>query len=390
MGNITDFQKSGLAEDYSNKIKKYNISPSFDDKLLDEINAVDSLNFLNEGTFSSVYSFRDKYAIKMVKNNLCKNLDIIPEISILLSLKSDNIINCYGTFIYNEKLCFIMDKYSCTLNEYIFNSLENKKSVIEQITSGLKFLHDNSILHLDLCCKNILINDNGIPKAFISDFSLSCKTNNLQIYSKNSKISPINRPYENLKGSNLYSDKSDIWSLGIIIYRILNDRCIFESCVGINVNSLYNENMSYIFHIDKLVSWNLWPPKFKDVDFSFDFDDYLNLDQNKRLRLSDNKINKQISYSNLFDNINITARKKLINYRYDIEGLYNKLYQRIFIEKHSLRDIFRTNMELYEFCIVIILSLYDINDDILQFINSRIINYLLEILEIINFDIINN
>ena len=148
--------------------------------------------------------------------------------------------------------------------------------------------------------------------------------------------------------------------------------------------------MSYIFHIDKLVSWNLWPPKFKDTDFSFDFDDYLNLDQNKRLRLSDNKSNKQISYSNLFDNINITTREKLINYRYDIESLYNKLYQRIFIENHSLRDIFRTNMELYEFCIVIILSLYDINDDILQFINSRIINYLLEILELINFDIINN
>lgn len=389
MGNIADSPKNGGDSKLNNKIKKYNISSSFDTKIIDELETTDSLEYLNEGSFSHIYTLKDKYAIKMIKNNSCKNLDSIPEIGILLSLKSDNIINCYGIFKYNDRLCFILDRYNCTLNEYKFKSIDHKFSVINQIISGLKYLHNNFILHLDLTCKNIFINGDEDPKVFIGDFSLSCKTNNLQVYSKNHKISPLYRPYENLKGSFFYSDKSDIWSLGIIIYKILNEKCIFDNCININTNSVYDENMSYIFHIDKLLAWNLWPPKIKGVEFNFE--DYLDIDPNKRKRLN-NKIEERnkILYNTdvIFNKININIKQKLNNYRYEIDNLYQKMFQKIFIENHEIKVILLSNNELYEFCIMIILSLYDSVDNILQFINIRIIDQLFELLETINFGII--
>jgi len=233
------------------------------EKLLDS-----SKNFSNEliiigtGSYADVYSFKDKYAIKKIKNNICQGFDCIAEILILSNLSKyhNNIIKGRGIFLYDNSLFLAMDKAEMSLDQFKFQSDESKDHVVQQIVSGVDFLHENNYLHLDLSRKNILVSyDTNKIKIFIADFSLSCKTETLSTYSKTSKISPFYRPYENLKGSTIYTNYSDLWSLGIIIYEIYNNLNIENIISNVTVDGEYNPEISMILHIEKCISWELWP-----------------------------------------------------------------------------------------------------------------------------------
>ena len=92
------------------------------------------------------------------------------------------------------------------------------KKYTKQILEGLKYLHDNKILHRDIKCANILIGDKGTIK--LTDFGCS------KIIIINKKDSSSNEEYcTSLKGTipwcapevicqKKYGKKADIWSLG--------------------------------------------------------------------------------------------------------------------------------------------------------------------------------
>ena len=123
---------------------------------------------------------------------------------------------------------YIITEYYCymTLEEYI--KKKNPLSIIEikefllELNKGLKKMNDNNIIHRDLKPSNILLslNKKRIDKISfkISDFGLS----KLNEGTMSSKGTPLTMSPEMLKREiNLISSKSDIWSLGIIIYYLL-------------------------------------------------------------------------------------------------------------------------------------------------------------------------
>ncbi|RGB27093.1 kinase-like domain-containing protein [Rhizophagus diaphanus] len=98
-------------------------------------------------------------------------------------------------------------------------SKNNKIQMALDITSGLKFLHFNEIIHRDLHSRNILVN-NG--KLLIVDFKLSEKMTEAIIDSIANRSGMIeysdpqcfkNREYKKNK-------KSDIYSLGVLLWEI--------------------------------------------------------------------------------------------------------------------------------------------------------------------------
>jgi serine/threonine protein kinase len=98
------------------------------------------------------------------------------------------------------------------------NYLEDKdliKWIIYQITFGLYTLHNNNIIHNDIKPSNILINNEGGIN--ICDFGSMCY--------KGEKSSSFTRHYappEFLLDKNIIRDeKSDMWSLGVIILELL-------------------------------------------------------------------------------------------------------------------------------------------------------------------------
>ena len=132
-------------------------------------------------------------------------------------------------------ICQLLDILKDTLNYYVILELcpggtlltkivkekrlseDVSKVIFKQIVDALKYIHDFGIVHRDLKPENVLIND-GIHVKVI-DFGLSnfqdkiCTTN----CGSASYASPecISQPQYDGK-------KSDMWSLGVILYTMLN------------------------------------------------------------------------------------------------------------------------------------------------------------------------
>lgn len=286
---------------------------------------------IGEGVFSNVYSYNRNYAIKILKNN--HNLiDSIPELIISNKSKSQFILSNENFFMGYGKLIILLKKADCNLYQYInsYISVNDKNKIIYQICSGLNYLHDLLFLHLDISLSNILILNGN---ALISDFSHSCKTVNLEIETVENKMSVFYRPYENLKlikknSFNLYTYKSDLWSLGIVIYEILNSKKFEDEIKKIYVNGEYNPEFSILFHIEKLIAWNVWP-----------FNSLLNINEDNRF------------YENLIEKRKV---RSFINLEQTIKNEIDQLLSKLDSEMYKSEK----NENLYRNCEIIIRSLY--------------------------------
>ena len=152
---------------------------------------------------------------------------ILKEIYFLIFLRRyDYFVKLDDILLKNEsdmnKCVFLVFKDNFGNLKFLFNKnkiyLENEnfiKWTIYQISFGLYTLHNNNIIHNDIKPANILIdNEGGI---FICDFGSMCY--------KGEKSSSFTRQYtapEFLLDDNIIRDeKSDMWSLGVIILELL-------------------------------------------------------------------------------------------------------------------------------------------------------------------------
>lgn len=190
---------------------------------------------LGDGSFSQVYQvFRrsdsQSYALKKVKLGLLKAKEkenAINEVRILASISHANIVP-YKEAFYDESsnsLCIIMEYVSGGTLSSLIDSLRksgNKldESVvwcyISQILKGLKTLHDLNILHRDLKSANIfLTKDQKTLK--IADMNVSKVAKCGFLYTQ------TGTPYyasPEIWRDDPYNSKSDIWSLGCVLYEL--------------------------------------------------------------------------------------------------------------------------------------------------------------------------
>ena len=107
---------------------------------------------------------------------------------------------------------------SLTLSEVI--------DIMNQLTDGLSHAHDAYIVHRDIKPQNIMIQDDGLIK--ITDFGIAMALNSTQLTQTNSVMGSVHYlPPEqaNGKGSTI---KSDIYSLGILMYELLTGSVPFK------------------------------------------------------------------------------------------------------------------------------------------------------------------
>ena len=203
-------------------------------------------DYIGRGTFSKVYIGNiknapdKKYAIKKIyrKSNpkYVKYLNL--EIEIMNKLNHKNIIKLYDT-IYTEKHVFlILELCDTDLYTYIHKNVITEKDtqfIVKQIIEAIKYIMDNNIVHRDLKPHNILINE--ITKEIkLCDFGFAREFKDT-LLTDTVCGSPLYMAPELLQNQK-YNIKSDIWSLGIIMYEIVMKNHPFKSN---NITDLMNK-----------------------------------------------------------------------------------------------------------------------------------------------------
>ena len=202
----------------------------------------------------SIYEKSNKAVLKIrsKKNNkkyLLKiksiNKDIYDEAKIFDKLKGkthDNIIKFIDCKKCDNYYYFIYDYFNgVNLSKYINDNYENFddiliKYIIKQILDGINFLHNNDIIHCDIKLDNIMINKKNIVKIIDFDLSKIIKKE----YISESIFGTLQYIAPESYNLGIYSKKSDIWSLGIVIYNIVTKKFPYNYNIS-SVNS--NSNM---------------------------------------------------------------------------------------------------------------------------------------------------
>ncbi|KAI9348210.1 kinase [Obelidium mucronatum] len=207
---------------------------------------------IGQGSFGKVYfgvnlSTQELMAVKQVQlvplkvgagpalvNRNRKLLDALNvEISLLRELQHPNVVNYLG-FDVHENLVSVFLEYvdggslASILSRFGKFEYEMAQSFTCQILCGLEYLHDRCIIHRDIKGANILVNHLGVVK--IADFGISKK--NEYKYQPNARLSLQGTVYWMAPeimlnqggaggGGVGYNSKVDIWSLGCVVYEML-------------------------------------------------------------------------------------------------------------------------------------------------------------------------
>ena len=196
------------------------------------------LKFLGEidhGAFGNViHVYETKknldLAIKVI-NKVGVGIQLIKEmkeeISILKKLNHDNIVKFYGYSETNNQLLIKMEyiKYG-TLSQWMKNNQkiteEQASLILLKVLSAVEYLHSLHICHRDIKPENIMISkENDLASIKIIDFGLSAQQFN---YLSNNEYCGtfIYMAPEQIE-KKLYHFSVDIWSIGILMYMLLNN-----------------------------------------------------------------------------------------------------------------------------------------------------------------------
>ncbi len=203
-------------------------------------NRYEVIRLLGEGGMANVYLGEDtilnrKVAIKVLRGDLANDEKFLRrfqrEALSASSLSHPNIVEMYDVgeddgnfyivmeYIEGRNLKQLLKKRgSLTLNEVI--------DIMLQLTDGISHAHESYIIHRDIKPQNILILDNGLVK--VTDFGISTALNNTQLTQTNSVMGSVHYlPPEQATGK-AASIKSDIYSMGILMYELLTGNLPFK------------------------------------------------------------------------------------------------------------------------------------------------------------------
>lgn len=173
-------------------------------------------------------------ALKKVKQDQEKEgmpITALREIKILSKLKHPNIVNLLEVAVgkpngmtqkSNVYMVFEYLEHDLhgLIDRHITFEVPQIKCIMIQILQGLKFLHENHVMHRDIKGANILLDNKGNVK--LADFGLSRRsvTESKRNFT-NRVVTLWYRSPELLLGSDRYTSAIDMWSLGCCFAELL-------------------------------------------------------------------------------------------------------------------------------------------------------------------------
>jgi len=258
-----------------------------------------------------------------------KHADFMNEIDIHQSLNHRSVVKYIGSFESigycplegKEKEYSVILMELCPSGKTLRDLIKREKGLhlryvrlfLNQIINGLDYIHTQGIIHRDLKTSNILLAKKNSVK--IADFGLSKRTTNKKI---NRCGTPNFMPPEVLNKED-HSFKSDIWSLGVMIYEMVTGEPPFMADTP---EKTYMNIKMLAYHFpDKLKL----PHSIKDL-----IKRLLVINPKDRLSLREIRQHEFFSYvktaENINDNIkldNITSSENILTQTYKMLNKYN-------------------------------------------------------------------
>ena len=190
---------------------------------------------LGKGAFGKVYKAKEIISDKIVAvkqisiNNSEANYELIlKEIEVLSNISHPNIVKYYKYYEENDRIYIIMEYLEGgTLKEFINDKKKEINEdicriIIKQILSALSHLHYIAdICHRDIKPENIMFGSkDNINSIKLIDFGLSSNSFEHKNYLENCGTLIYMAPEQ--ISNKIYSKSVDIWSVGIILYMLLN------------------------------------------------------------------------------------------------------------------------------------------------------------------------
>ncbi|XP_009461408.1 PREDICTED: serine/threonine-protein kinase Nek5 [Nipponia nippon] len=196
---------------------------------------------IGEGSFGKIFLAKGK-----VDNEQCVikeiNFTKMPvkekeasqkEVILLAKMKHANIVTFYASLQEKNKLYIVMEYCDggdlmkrINMQHGVLFDEDQILSWFVQISLGLKHIHDKKILHRDVKAQNIFLSNNG-KVAKLGDFGVARQLDSTMEFAHTCVGTPYylspeiceNRPYNN---------KTDIWSLGCVLYELCALKHPFE------------------------------------------------------------------------------------------------------------------------------------------------------------------
>lgn len=195
---------------------------------------------IGEGGMANVYLAYDtilerEVAVKVLRGDLSTDEKFVKrfqrEAKAASSLNHPNIVEMYDVGEDDGNYFIVMEYVNGkTLKSLIKKrgslSLSETIDIMLQLTSGISCAHDSYIIHRDLKPQNVMILEDGRVK--ITDFGIAVALNSAELTQTNSVMGSVHYlPPEQANGSGA-TVKSDIYSLGILMYELLTGKLPFK------------------------------------------------------------------------------------------------------------------------------------------------------------------
>jgi eukaryotic-like serine/threonine-protein kinase len=216
------------------------------------------IDMIGGGGMANVYLVHDMIldrdvALKMLRLDFANDEEFIRrfhrEAQSATSLAHPNIVSIYDVG-EEDGLYYIVMEYveGQTLKQYIQQHaplrVDEALEIMKQLTSAISHAHQNHIVHRDIKPHNILIDRQGNVK--ITDFGIAMALSATSITQTNSVLGSVHYLSPEQARGGTANKKSDIYSLGIVLFELLTGRLPFsgESAVSIALKHLQSETPS--------------------------------------------------------------------------------------------------------------------------------------------------